>query len=350
MRLGYACMNMALTNPKRGSGRDRVTTSRTARKATWQAKGISYLGDLALLNAIDLLEYLEWNEEHDIKLFRVGSELFPWHDQYELHDLPQYNEIRDVLREAGDYARAHGHRLTTHPGPYHCLASAREDVVAKSLIGLERHSETWDLMGYEPSFENKINIHIGGAYGEPEVAAARWRKNWLRLSDRCRARLVVENDDKASLYSTQMLYDLIYSELGVPITFDYHHHKFHSSDLSEEQALKLASTTWPDDVRQCTHYSESRRDEYRRLLEAACAKHNIPLDELESWPSFNEIAISFNKTKVQAHSDYIIDRIDPYGLDIDIVVEAKAKEQAILRYRDIYNSNPTKELILEKEF
>ena len=108
-------------------------------------------------------------------------------------------------------------------------------------------------------------------------SAARWRKNWFRLSDRCRARLVVENDDKASLYSTQMLYDLIYSELGVPITFDYHHHKFHSSDLSEEQALKLASTTWPDDVRQCTHYSESRRDEYRRLLEAACAKHNIPL-------------------------------------------------------------------------
>ena len=53
---------------------------------------------------------------------------------------------------------------------------------------------------------------------------------------------------------------------------------------------------------------------------------------------------------MQAHSDYIIDQIDPYGLDIDIVVEAKAKEQAILRYRDIYNSNPTKELILEKEF
>jgi len=350
MRLGYACMNMALTNPKRGSGQDRITTSRTARKATWQAKGISYLGELALLNAIDLVKYLEWNEEHDIKLFRVGSELFPWHDQYELHDLPQYNEIRDVLREAGDYARANGHRLTTHPGPYHCLASSREDVVAKSLIGLERHSETWDLMGYEPSFNNKINIHIGGAYGEPEAAIKRWLKNWHRLSDRCRARLVVENDDKASLYSVQMLYDMVYTEIGIPITFDYHHHKFNASDLSEEQALKLASTTWPDDVRQCTHYSESKRDELRLLLEATCTHHNIPLDEIESWPTFNEMAINFNKTKVQAHSDYIINEIDTYGLDIDIVIEAKAKEQAILRYRDIYNSKEHTNMLIKKKF
>ena len=350
MRLGYACVNMTLSNPKRGSGLDKVTTSRTARKATWEKAGISMLGDLALLNAIDLLEYLEWNEQHDIKLFRVGSELFPWHDQYELHDLPQYDEIRDVLREAGDYARAHGHRLTTHPGPFHCLASANEDVVKKSLIGLERHSETWDLMGYEPSFENKINIHIGGAYGDPESAAARWRKNYLRLSDRCRARLVVENDDKASMYSVQMLYDLIYSELGIPITFDYHHHKFHTSDLTEEQALKLAATTWPADVRQCTHYSESRWTEYQRLVETACASQGIDIADIGEWPKLNKIQDELAKTKKQAHSDYIIDEIDTYGLDIDIMVEAKAKELAVLEYRNIYNKNPKQELILEKEF
>ena len=34
-----------------------------------------------------------WNNEHKIKLFRVGSELFPWHDHYELNQLPQIKEI-----------------------------------------------------------------------------------------------------------------------------------------------------------------------------------------------------------------------------------------------------------------
>lgn len=337
MRIGYACVNMTLTNPAPKSGLAKVTTSRTARLSTWRKNGIRHLGELALLNAIDLLEYLEWNERNDIRLFRVGSELFPWHDQYELHDLPQYNEIADVLREAGDYAKTHGHRLTTHPGPFHCLASANETVVKKSLIGLERHSELFDLMGFEPSYNNKINIHIGGAYGDHASAANRWIANWHRLSDRCRARLVVENDDKASMYSVRMLYNMFYTVIGIPITFDYFHHTFHRDELTEEQALRLAATTWPDHIRQCTHYSESRRDEYQRLIDATCEQHGIPVTDIDNWPWFAKARRELAKTKPQAHADYILNEINTYGLDIDIMVEAKCKELAILKYRDIYN-------------
>jgi len=103
VRLGYACVNMTLTNrPKKLGGR--VTTSRTARKVTWK-KGsedpkdwdLHLLGERTLLNANDLLHYLQWNNEHNIKLFRLGSELFPWHDQYDLHQLPQFNEISKKL-------------------------------------------------------------------------------------------------------------------------------------------------------------------------------------------------------------------------------------------------------------
>ena len=165
VRLGYACVNMTLTNrPKKAGGR--VTTSRTARKATWYPdRNYQLIGERALLNATDLLHYLKWNNEHDITLFRIGSELFPWHDHYELDQLPQIQEITDRLFEAGEYARAHDMRLTTHPGPFHVLGSPRQEVAERSIIGLERHSEMFDLMGYAPSFENKINIHIGGAYG-----------------------------------------------------------------------------------------------------------------------------------------------------------------------------------------
>ena len=88
------------------------------------------------------------------------------------------------------------------------------------IIGLERHSEMWDLMGYEPSFENKINIHVGGAYGDHAATAKRWIKTWHRLSDRLKARLVLENDDKPSMWSTRMLYDYFHKEIDNVIFLD----------------------------------------------------------------------------------------------------------------------------------
>ncbi len=317
VRLGYACVNMTLTNrPKKAGGR--VTTSRTARKVTWK-KGsedpkdwdLHLLGERTLLNANDLLHYLQWNNDHDIKLFRLGSELFPWHDQYELHQLPQFNEIAKKLLECGNYARENGIRITTHPGPFNVLGSPKLDVVERTIVSLERHSETFDIMGFEPSFENKINIHVGGSYGgDFEGTAKRWIAGWHRLSDNCKKRLVLENDDKPSMWSTKMLYHYFHKEIGIPITFDYHHHTFHPDEMSEEAALKLAATTWPEDVVQCTHYSESRAREFQDP-----------------------------KIRAQAHSDYIRDEINTYGLELDIVIEAKAKELALLEYRNIYAYN-----------
>jgi len=323
VRLGYACVNMTLTNrPKKLGGR--VTTSRTARKATWQNGSddptdwdLHLLGERTLLNANDLLHYLQWNNDHKIKLFRLGSELFPWHDQYELHQLPQFNEIAKKLLECGNYARENGIRITTHPGPFNVLGSPNPEVVRRTLISLERHSETFDIMGFEPSFENKINIHVGGSYGgDFDGTSKRWIENWHKLSDSCKKRLVLENDDKPSMWSTKMLYDYFHKEIGIPITFDYHHHTFHPDELSEEAALKLAATTWPDNIRQCTHYSESRAREFQDP-----------------------------KIRAQAHSDYIRDEINTYGLELDIVIEAKAKELALLEYRNIYAYNNKKVLI-----
>ncbi len=336
-RLGYACVNCGLTSRKKKEG-GRVTTSRTLRKATWQlAEGWDYsaVGVKALDNAKDLLHYLKWNQEHGITLFRVGSELIPWHDHYELEKLPQIDEIRQALFEAGEFARKHNMRLTTHPGPFTVLGSPTPSVVDKSIIGLERHSQMFDMMGFKPSFDNKINIHIGGAYGDHAATAKRWIAAWHKLSDNCKKRLVVENDDKASLWSVQMLYDYFHKEIGIPITFDYFHHKFHTSGLSEEEALKLAATTWPEGVRQCTHYSESRRDEEQRAFERMCKANNVDIDKINDWPTLNEMKKKIDKIKVTAHADYVINEIDTYGLDIDVVLEVKAKELALFGARQI---------------
>ena len=333
VRLGYACVNQTWTNrPKKLGGR--VTTSRTLRKDSWHSTfDLHKIGELAVQNAKDLLIYLKWNEEHGIRLFRVGSELVPWHDHFELHDLPQYDLLSMHLKLAGDYAKAYGHRLTTHPGPFHILGAHDDEIVRRSIIGLERHSELFDLMGFEPSYENKINIHIGASYKDPETTAYRWLKNYDRLSDNCKARLVVENDDKDSLYSVQMLHDLIYRNVQVPITFDYFHHKFHTSGLSEQEALELAGTTWPSNVRQCCHYSESRRQEYQLMFDTMCRNNNKTIEELVTFPTFAKMKKDFDKIKEQAHSDYIIQPIQTYGHNLDIMVEAKAKELALLNYQ-----------------
>jgi UV DNA damage endonuclease len=326
IRHGYACNNMHL-------GEQGIRTGRTMIDRKFRLGGLQLASDISLANAKDLLKILQWNEANGIRLFRIGSELFPRWNHYRLEDLPGIDEIAMHLRAAGDYARAHGHRVTTHPGPFHILGSPDPVVVENSIIGLERHSEMFDLMGFAPSFENKINIHIGATYGDKPTTIARWLQNWDRLSDSCKSRLVVENDDKASMYSVRDLYETVHQAIAIPITFDYWHHTFNTGDLSEEEAFFMARETWQlHGVTQCTHYSESRRREAQVLIERMFDHHGIDMADLPNWPTFHKQYKEFTKIKEQAHADFILATPNTYNvIDLDIVVEAKAKEQALIR-------------------
>ena len=326
VKFGYCCINMQLS----AQG---IRTGRTMIDRKFKIGGLQLASDIALANARDLLTILKWNEAHDIRLFRIGSEIFPRWNHYELADLPGIDEITQHLRAAGDYARAHGHRLTSHPGPFHILGSPDPVVVENSVIGLERHSEMFDLMGYDPSFDNLINIHIGATYGDKTSTVSRWIQTWDRLSDNLKRRLVLENDDKASMYSVRDLYERVHSVIEIPITFDYWHHTFNTGDLSEQEAFFMARSTWErHGVTQCTHYSESRRREAQRLIEGICDKHSIAWEDLPNWPTFAKMYKEFSKIKEQAHADFILELPNTYGVaDLDIEVEAKAKEQAILQ-------------------
>ena len=293
MNLGYACINTAL---KSGG----IFTNRTMRRKTFDAKGLDYVSELSLQNVKDLETHIHWNNEFDIKLFRLSSQIFPWMEEYNWEDLKDWDEIKSLMLQIGEYAKEYNQRLTMHPGPFHCLASPNPKVVERTIIGLNKHSEQFDMMGYKPSHHNKINIHVGGAYGDKEAALSRFCKNFKLLSENTKKRLVVENDDSPNEYSVRDLYEGVYKKINTPITFDYFHHKFNTGGQTEEEALKLASTTWPTGVTQCCHYSESRRKE--------------KLDE---------------SIRPQAHSDIIYEKIKTYGLEPDIVIEAKLKEQAI---------------------
>jgi UV DNA damage endonuclease len=321
IRFGYCCINQQLSQQG-------IRTGRTMIDRKFKLGGMQLASDIALANAKDLITILQWNEARGIRLFRIGSELFPRWNHYRLEDLPGIDEITRHLRAAGDYAKAHGHRITTHPGPFNILGSPDAVVVDNTIVSLERHSELFDLMGFAPSFENLINIHVGATYNDKPGTIARWLHNYDRLSDSLKARLVIENDDKASMYSVRELHKMLHVEIGIPITFDYWHHTFNTGDLSEEEAFFLARETWTKyDVIQCTHYSESRRREAQTLIERMFDHHGISMEDLPKWPTFHKQYKEFTKIKEQAHADYILSTPDTYGVaDLDIEVEAKAKE------------------------
>ena len=321
IRFGYCCINQQLSQQG-------IRTGRTMIDRKFKLGGMQLASDIALANAKDLITILQWNEARGIRLFRIGSELFPRWNHYRLEDLPGIDEITRHLRAAGDYAKAHGHRITTHPGPFNILGSPDAVVVDNTIVSLERHSELFDLMGFTPSFENLINIHVGATYNDKPGTIARWLHNYDRLSDSLKARLVIENDDKASMYSVRELHKMLHVEIGIPITFDYWHHTFNTGDLSEEEAFFLARETWTKyGVIQCTHYSESRRREAQTLIERMFEHHGISMEDLPNWPTFHKQYKEFTKIKEQAHADYILSTPNTYGVaDLDIEVEAKAKE------------------------
>lgn len=298
INLGYACINMTLQKEKK------ITTNRGMIKRTFKAKGLPYTSELAEINTRNLLPILMWNHKQNIKVFRMSSCLFPWASEYNMEDLPAWKQIEINLKKAGAYARHVGMRLSFHPGPFNILTSPKEHVVQNSIVDLTMHGKVMDVMGFDRNRWSKINIHIGATYGEKQSAIDRWCKNYELLPESVKTRITLENDDKASMYSVKDLYQ-VYERLGVPIVFDYHHHKFCTGDMTEEEALKMAATTWGD-VRPTCHYSESK--------------------------ALNE---NLN-VKPQAHSDYIFNKINDWGLDIDVVLEAKAKELSILKYRELF--------------
>ena len=299
MKIGYACINMTL---QKAGG---ITTNRGMRQKTFNERGLAYASELALQNVKDLVNIIKWNNEMRIKQFRMSSDIFPWMAYYQLDELPDYEEISDYLYMAGDEASGK-QRLTFHPGHFNVLGSPNPTVVNKTIKELNQHSQIMDIMGLSVSPYNKINIHIGGAYGDKQATLKRWIDGYFKLDYNTQQRLTVENDDKASMYSVKELYEGIYKRIGVPIVFDFYHHKFCTGGLTEQEALELALSTW-DDITPCTHYSESRRKE--------------KLDE---------------SIKAQAHSDLIYDKIPTYGNEFDCVVEAKHKELAVINYNEKY--------------
>jgi UV DNA damage endonuclease len=295
-RYGYAAMNVTLRE-------EDVRTNRGMRKATFEERGLDYAGDLAEQNCRGLKRIVEWNLDHDIHYYRIASDLLPWFSRYSLDELPNAAEIRRLLGEVGALAREYDMRLTFHPDHFVKLASEKKDVVERSVTDLENHGIMLDAMNLPRTPYNAINIHIGAHYGDKEATGERFCEHFERLSPAVQDRLTVENDDTESLWSVPELIDAVYDRIGIPITYDDLHHQFTSRGLTRREALMRAAETW--ETTPIIHYSEPRR-----------------LHQAD--PSI----------RPQNHSDYVAGPIRTYGTEADVMLEAKQKELAVLRYRD----------------
>lgn len=297
--IGYCCIPLGCNEglPKK----DHIFVNRGMTRKTFYTKGLTYVSELILLNLKDTLKVLDYNLKKDIYIYRLSSDSFPWMTEYRFQDLPNFSSIQNYLQLIGDKIKFNGIRVSYHPGPFNVLASENDLVVTKTIDELNKHAELMDLMGLEQSTFYPINIHINTTKPTREEAAQRFVDRFALLSESCRKRLTIENDDSPNQYSVKMLYDMVHTKIGIPIVFDQHHFNYGPQDQTMEDALKLAISTWK--TRAMTHMSSPK-------------------------------TLEDNSSKQTAHADYIYEEIKTYGFDFDTEIEAKAKDLAVIKYRN----------------
>jgi UV DNA damage endonuclease len=256
-----------------------------------------------------LARILDYLDEHDIRMYRLATALAP----YASHpDLPQFHdqvsECAEELAAIGETVRGRDIRLSSHPGQYTVLNSEQARVQTAAAAELEVQAALFDAMGL--GNEAVVVLHVGGAAGGKAAAGERFIAGLELLSDSARRRLVIENDDRS--FGTADVLGLA-ERTGLRVIWDVlHHHCNDPVGMSDREALEGALATWPAELTPKIHYSSPRLD---------VRDGKLP--------------------QLRAHADLV----DPIGFerflrdvaggrDFDVMLEAKAKDLALVRLRD----------------
>jgi UV DNA damage endonuclease len=202
---------------------------------------LTRLAELCRHNAQSLADALVYCAGHGIGDFRINSQLLPLYTHpsfgYRLADLPGGDEIEWLLAGCGAFVRRHRMRTTFHPDQFVLLSSPSRLITSRSVEELAYQAELAELVGADV-----LNIHGGGAYGEPVAALERLRRRIERLPEAIRRRLALENDDRVFRPADLLP---VCRDTGVPMVYDVHHHRVLPDGLSVEQATRAALSTWP---------------------------------------------------------------------------------------------------------
>lgn len=304
MRLGLCCINTELRKCK-----PPVFCSRTMVRKNFTVK---LAKERALENVKDISKMIEWNEKHNIRVFRISSDLFPHYTDTETEKYDM-EFAREDLKKAGDLARKYGHRIVMHPGQFVQIGTPNEDVFKHSVDELVYHANILDMM--EMGSDSVLIIHGGGTYGNKRETIKRWITRFHTLPDIVKRRVAIENCERQ--YNIKNVIKLS-KRCGIPIIYDAHHHRCYKQLHPEKDlgrivgVFKYVVESWKDRGNILVHISEQG--------EGKIGHHSDFIEEL---------------------SEEFFDVIDRYNVCLDIEVEAKMKEQAIFKlykkYPEIFN-------------
>jgi UV DNA damage endonuclease len=195
-----------------------------------------------------------------IRGYRISSDLTPVINHPDvnicLEDLPNFELINFEILKLKTAIEETGIRVSAHPSEYISLTSEDEKVLINSIKDLEQHAEIFERLGLEKSYYNPLNIHIRKE-GDPENLCNIFMKNFERLSDGVKSRLVLENNDTGNTWDVAALKKYFWKTYNIPITFDNLHHKMLNKGVSEFDAFHDAYETW-NDIIPIFHYSEGK--------------------------------------------------------------------------------------------
>lgn len=297
MKHGLCCISLKLK--EQGYSFQTMTAKRFLSLPRDEA--LEILGGRILNNLTVTNEHIRYCHRNDL-VYRLSSDIFPLityeSANVDLVDLPNVDEIYDQFETIEQTIVDTNVRISCHPDQFNVLASTNKKSVDKTVNELNFFSSFMDIIGCPATYDAPMNIHINNKQGSYSEIIERFMSGFNRLDPNCRARLVIENDDKSGGWNVQELIENFNSRTNIPVTFDYLHHKCNPS-YSEETAIDLCYDTWKG-YRPLFHYSESR-------------------------PGNNP----------RAHCDYPTEPFDTYSLDFDVDMEVKMKDLAIAKYREI---------------
>ncbi|GHD16015.1 UV DNA damage repair endonuclease UvsE [Tianweitania populi] len=271
------------------------------------------------------LEYidaiLDYLVKHDIRMYRMSSDIAP----YATHpDMPQFHgmvaESDAELRALGAKSKELDIRLSFHPSQFVVLNSPDPELIKKSIWDLTSQAEMLDRMELGP--EAVMVIHVGGTYGNIPAARQRWVDTWATLPEPVRRRLVLEHDD-LRFSAADVLW--IHEHTGVRLIFDHQHFWCLNPERADmRQTLEAILKTWPEGQQPKLHFSSPRTE----------LREQIHVDKKTKKKVVKHVAPVFT-----GHADFC----SPFefatfmriaeGLDFDVMLEAKAKDLALMRLR-----------------
>jgi UV DNA damage endonuclease len=291
VRLGYVALSKAL---------DDVTTSSTITYTNYINKNYntSKLLEITKNNLDSLYEIIKYNVKNNFHFYRLTSKLVPLatHDKI---DFDYITPLLDEYKKIGKLINDNNIRVDTHPDQYAVLNSMDSKIVKNTVEILEYHYKIMDAIGIKDKI---IILHVGSSACGKKASITRFINNFNKLPDHIKKCIAVENDDK--VYNIKDVLELCH-KINVPMVLDYHHFICNNEKEDINDYLKEIIDTWDGKLPKM-HFSS-------------------PKSKL--------------KKEFRSHSDYInkecfikfINILKKQDKDIDIMLEAKAKDDAVSR-------------------